>query len=273
MKIIRILPLVALLVSVSLSYAQITIVSGPADADQMSLDGTYTQNFDALGSSSGTWSDNLTLPGWYASLSNATAVTPHTAYTASSGGGTTSTLLYSFGASGSSERALGATPSLGNFLVIGLRLVNGTDDIIDALSVTYDGEQWRKNLAASSTITFSYQIFAPGAGSLSTLTGWSDDVPGLTFTTPVANAGTGALDGNESTNRIAGISTVLNSLALQPDEELWLKWTVSKISGENIGLAIDNAIIAIPEPGVLAIAALGLLGLGAYRRCRRCTRN
>jgi hypothetical protein len=168
MKTIRIITLIALLAFPGKLHAQVTIVSGPAGADQLSLDQSYTQGFD-VGSTTGTWTDNTTLVGWYASLSNATAVTPHTTYTVSSGGGTSSTLLYALGSSGSSERSLGASPSLSNFLLVGLRLVNGTDQAIDALSVSYDGEQWRKNAGAISKISVSYQIFPESGGSLSTL--------------------------------------------------------------------------------------------------------
>jgi serralysin len=266
MKTIRILTLLALLTFACKLHAQVTIVSGPAGADQLSLDQSYTQAFD-VGSSTGTWTDNTTLVGWYAALSNATAVTPHTAYTASSGGGTTSTLLYALGSSGSSERSLGASPSLVNSLLLGLRLVNGTEQTIDALSVSYDGEQWRKNAGALSKISVSYQIFPASGGSLSTLDGWMD-VPALTFINPVVDAGIGAIDGNNATNRIAGISALVDALNLQPDDELWFKWIVSKISGDNIALSVDNVVVLIPEPSIFALLGLGLIGFAAIRRRR-----
>src|SRR5512144_2038822 len=78
--------------------AQISISSLPA--------GTYSQNFNSLASAAtGAWTDNSTLPGWYAAKKNNGTPNSFTAYTATTGTGTAGA-LYSFGASGSGERAL-----------------------------------------------------------------------------------------------------------------------------------------------------------------------
>src|SRR5437773_2469308 len=67
-----------------------------------SLETAYTENFDAL-ANTGTpaWADNSTLPGWYSS---------RTAYVPGTGSSTTGA-LYSFGSTGSTERALGSVGS------------------------------------------------------------------------------------------------------------------------------------------------------------------
>ena len=73
----------------------------------MNGSGSYTQNFDALlnTGSVNSWVENSTIPNWYSQRT--TASTSYAASTSSS----TSGGLYSFGASGTNDRALGAISS------------------------------------------------------------------------------------------------------------------------------------------------------------------
>jgi hypothetical protein len=236
-------------------------------------DGNYSQNFSGLGSASSTWVDNTTLLGWYASISNAPtgAVGPYTtAYTASAGGSTSSTTLYALGSSGSSERALGGFPNTENFGLLGWRLVNSSDTLIDGLTLTYDGEQWRRDTTVNSHINVSYKIFASGTGGLDSLENWTAAPASLTFTPPTTGTG-GAISGNDDANRAAGLTAVFTDLNLQPNDEIWFKWTLYKISGGNIvmgidNVAVDNIVTVVPEPGMLALLLLGALGLACGRR-------
>src|ERR1041385_6254059 len=104
--------------------------------------GTYSQNFDSL-ANSGTgigWTNNVTLSGWYASKSVApNDVTAYNTGTGSSGTGA----LYSFVASGSTERAFGSVASgtPGNF-AYGVRIINDTDSARSNLTVSYTREEW-----------------------------------------------------------------------------------------------------------------------------------
>ena len=107
----------------------------------MSL-GTYSQNFDSL-ANSGTgiaWTNNLTLPGWYASKST----TPHDVTTYNAGiGSSTAGALYSFGGSGSAERALGSLGSGGpGDLAYGIRFTNDTGFAQTNFLVSYTGENF-----------------------------------------------------------------------------------------------------------------------------------
>ena len=83
------------------------------------MGGAYVQDFDTLpASGSGTWTDNSTLLGWYANFTLGQVSTGKMVATTTSsisavavgaaGGGAT---LNSLGTSGSSNRALGGTPS------------------------------------------------------------------------------------------------------------------------------------------------------------------
>src|SRR6188474_1107948 len=68
--------------------------------------GTYAENFDSLSNMVGAnipWTNNVTLPGWYASKTASPSDIIN--YNAGTGSSTTGS-LYSFGSSGSTERAL-----------------------------------------------------------------------------------------------------------------------------------------------------------------------
>ncbi len=77
--------------------------------------GTYTQNFDTLAATSGatnTWTNNITLAGWYLFTSQSNAITSYGAETGSSG----QTTFNSYGqTSGNTERALGGQASGGTY--------------------------------------------------------------------------------------------------------------------------------------------------------------
>src|SRR5258705_2111607 len=88
----------------ALIFVLATIVAREVHAQIPMRLGAYVENFDSLSTTGVTaWTDNQTLPGWYASRSHApTDITEYLTGDGSSiiGG------LYSFGSSGSSERAL-----------------------------------------------------------------------------------------------------------------------------------------------------------------------
>ena len=120
---------------------------------------TYTQNFDAL-ANSGTanpWLDNSTLAGWYASTNNTSGMA--LAYRASTGTDNTG-MMYSYGSSASTDRALGSAASnTSRDLAYGVRFSNDTALTITNVTITYTGEQWRNggNTAVHSN-AFSYRI-------------------------------------------------------------------------------------------------------------------
>jgi len=106
--------------------------------------GMYSQSFDSL-ANNGTpaWTDNSTLPGWYISKSVApNDVTSYAAGTGSSGTGA----IYSFGASGSNERALGSVASgtPGNF-AYGVRFTNDTGSVQSTITVFYTATPTRRS--------------------------------------------------------------------------------------------------------------------------------
>ena len=222
-----------LLASVTIpAWAQVSLTA---------LDAPYAQNFDALpASGSAPWSNNSTLPGWYhARTGTGTAIVADT-------GASNSGNLYSYGATASSDRALGSIGSsnaaAGNFFW-GVRLANNTGATITSLDVAYNGEQWRNSAAAAQTMTFSYLIGSPTvSGSLAEFQSPGVAVSALDFTSPVTGGSAGALNGNLPANQQAHTVTI-TGLNIPNGSEVMLRWSDPDNTGSDHGLAIDDVSI------------------------------
>ncbi len=212
----------------------------------MNGSGSYTQNFDGLSSTtlSATWTDNSVIPNCY---SQRTATGPFN-YSANSGsllsGG-----LYSYGSTGSSDRALGSigsnnSSSGGNF-AHGILLQNNGTDVVTNLNLTYTLEQWRNGGSnAAQTVTVWYKVSAtrdtllnPGSSN----TGWTE-VTALAGSSPVSSATAGALDGNATANKLT-----LNSIvpATVPSGSfIMIRWSDIDHANSDDGLAIDDVSIS-----------------------------
>jgi len=190
---------------------------------------TYTQNFDGLPTSNTTWANNSTLAGWYYASNNTTLT---------AGTGTASTgSLYSFGASGSAERALGSVASGGTgTLYYGVLLKNTGTSNITSITITYTGEQWRNGGNANiQSLVFSYSTTATTITS-----GAYTTVSALDFKSPVHTATAAALNGNAAANQVAGITATITGLNIAPNGTIMLRWTDADDSGSDHGLAVDD---------------------------------
>lgn len=211
--------------------------------------GRYVQTCDGL-AASGTanpWTDNLTLPGWFATRS---LQGPVTTYRASAGTDTTGA-LYSFGSAGSSERALGsiASGTPGN-LAYALYFTNDTDVPQSGVTVSYTGEQWRNGGNTShQQLYFDYQV----SGTMPALdalvggegTPWVP-FPALDFVSPTVGATAAALNGNDPTNRVVFTNVVLSGVTVPPGHILVLRWLDINDAGNDHGLAIDDLTVVFP---------------------------
>lgn len=198
----------------------------PQAAIPLSL--AYTQDFDGLAVSGAgnPWSDDSTIAGWYSSRST---------YNAGTGSSTTGA-LYSFGASGSGERALGSVASGSTTIHYGARFVNDTSTTVGSILVRYAGEQWRNSSnPAQHHLDFSYQV---GETVTSLTTGTWTDVDGLDFVGPVAGGTASALNGNDSANRL--ILAVDVVVQIPPGHEIMLRWSDPDDTGSDHGLAVDD---------------------------------
>ncbi len=228
----------------------------------------YSQNFDTLastGTTSLTWANNSTLQGWSLFNSANAAITTYTPGNGSSNTGA----FYSFGSSGSSERALGGVGSNNLSGWIALALSNTSGAALNGFSLSFDGEQWRNGGNATA------QSMALEYGFGSSFTGVTWTAPGSDFdwTSPVATTSAAAVDGNTA-GLVANRGGSISSATWAAGETLWIRWVETNNTGNDHGLAIDNVSVtagtAIPEPSTYAMIFGGLtLGLVALRRYRR----
>lgn len=221
----------------------------------------YTQNFDTL-ANTGTSS---TMPANW-SFSE-TGVSANTTYAAGTGSSATSN-TYSYGATSSTERALGELTATSVVSTFGAGFMNnGPTTMTKILDLSYTGEQWR--LGATGRVdALDFQI-SFDATSLTTGT-WSD-LNFLDFIAPVTTGTTGALDGNANfTNISSGKFTLATPVA--PGSSFWIRWTPRDATGADDGLGIDNfSITAIPEPSSMALCGIvvGCLGVTFARRRKK----
>lgn len=202
------------------------------------LNSPLTEDFNTLASTGTgiTWTDNVTIPGWYSSRAT------YNSGTGSSNAGA----LYSFGSTGSTDRALGSVGSGSTGTVFwGARFVNNTGTTITSLDVNYVGEQWRTGGSSSATPSiaqtadFQYQV--ANAGTITAVNtpsgGWLEH-DALDFTSPVFGVAASALDGNAAANRVAKSSSVPVTVA--PGQEVWLRWRDVDHANNDHGLAVDD---------------------------------
>lgn len=233
----------------ALLSAGLFIYSASAQISISSLSGgTYTQNFDALASSgTNNWTDNSTLPGWYAAKTNTGTPSSFSNYVAGTGSGTAGA-LYSFGASGSSERALGSLAS-GNTnigdIAYGVRFANDTGSDISSITITCTGEQWRNNGNTSvQVLAFSYRvsdtaITNPDPANAGSWTPFS----ALDFNTPTTGTAASPIDGNAAANRRVFAGVPLAGVAVPAGSEIFLRWRDINNTGNDHAVAIDDLTV------------------------------
>ncbi|WP_341903755.1 MopE-related protein [Fluviicola taffensis] len=211
--------------------------------------GSYTQNFDGL-ASTGTniaWTDNSTIPNWFAQRTGTGTV-----YKADNGGSNAGA-LNSYGTTAATERSLGSIGSgnaaAGNF-AHGLLLHNTSGGGLGTVNVSYTLEQWRDGGAATpaaQSMTFWYKVSSSAITSLNpnVNTGWTQ-VTALTGTSPifVAPAGGVALDGNLPANKVSLSNIVIPGLTLANGEYLMIKWDDPDQTGSDHGLSIDDVTVS-----------------------------
>jgi hypothetical protein len=236
---------------------------------------TYTQNFDNLGSTSGTIYNFSTTPtpaatdlpnGWYAVEDGSNANTTYRGWT-NNNSPTGDT--YSFGTPGESDRALGVNASSNMFPVrfgAQFTIASGSPNIASFL-LGYTGEQWfRGSTTAVDKLTFEYSTTAT---SLTTASGWTA-FTGLDYTSNNTGTANTPLDGNDSTNSSV-ISNQRITLAnpLSAGNTFWIRWSAVNVSGTDNGMGVDNfSIVAepVPEPTTI-LGGMAALGVGnAVRR-------
>ncbi len=230
---------------------------GPVCA-QINMDsGSYSQNFDSLDSSGTFWTNNVTIPGWYASKGNADA----TNYLAGTGTSTTGG-LYSFGINGihsASDRAFGSIASGGTTTIAyGVRFTNNTGLTQSNITISYTGEQWRNGGSGSAeALAFSYAVSSSPITNTFSAATWTS-FPALNFASQVTSTTSGALDGNAPANQQSFFNIVLTGVIVAPGQELSLRWVDTDDPQGDDGLALDDISISFngsgpsgPDPSIV----------------------
>jgi hypothetical protein len=195
------------------------------------IDSTGTElSADGLGLSN-------SMAGWYG-LADADASTG-TRFGATDGDQTTGGQI-SFGAANSANRALGllATSSTG-FTAFGVKLLNGTPETLDRMSVQFTGELWRQS-DLSKTLQFYYFVDLTATNSFSTNATAFLPALNVGFATAAGDVGGVAVDGTASANQMP--LSVTNQVITNwpPGSALWLVWEMASAAGKSQGLGIDN---------------------------------
>ncbi|HZS08487.1 MAG TPA: nuclease [Blastocatellia bacterium] len=212
-----------------LAAVGLRLVSAAGQVSLTALNTAYTQDFNTL-ASNGT--SGVVPAGWAFSESSTNANTLYTAGTGSSNTGDT----YSFGLTGSTERAFGMLRSGNLVTIIGAGFTNNTGSTINELEISYTGEQWRLGTSGRGPDRIDFQI---STNATSLTTGTYTDVNSLDFSSPVTVGTVGLLNGNLAANR-AAISATISGLSIPNGASFFIRWTDFDVSGADDGLAVDD---------------------------------
>lgn len=213
--------------------------------------GSYTQNFDSLGT--GTISNSISatagvqtslggavtnaLDGWYAAKiagtgTSATGIVADNG-TNSSGG------IYNYGSTANSDRSLGALSSGSTIPGFGALIKNETGQTLEGVQISFTAKFWRST-TNNNTLTFGYGL-VDGSNFTTTNFLTASNASALTAADVVYPAGTNnaALDGNLPANQIA-LNNLTITQAVAPGATLFIRWQDANDAGNDAGLAIDN---------------------------------
>lgn len=219
-------------------YAQIPINT---------LGSTYTQNFDNLANAGTT--NTLTAPGWEFLETGASA---NAAYAGGNGGLATGD-TYSYGQTGSTDRALGGLRSSSLIPIFGASFANVTGSTITSITISYTGEEWRLGNHQRGPDRLDFQ-YSTDATSLTT--GAWTDVDSLDFLTPNLTGPGGIRDGNLPENQSVR-SQIIIGLAIPPGAVLWIRWMDVDATNSDDGLAVDNFSLRAVAPSAAAVNVSG----------------
>ncbi len=227
--------LLALLLIIGSGVGLRIISASPFDTGTASVSltagSTYTQDFNTLATSGTT---NVALPaGWYLTEQGGGA-RDNEAYGADNGASNTGD-IYSYGSTGSDERAFGALRSGSLIPFTGASFTNDTGAVITDLTVSYTGEQWRMG-ATGRVDRIDFQI---SFDATNLTTGTYLDVDALDFSSPASSGTVGALDGNAAANRTT-VSATITGLSVAPGATFFIRWLDLDAAGADDGLAVDD---------------------------------
>ncbi|OIR03402.1 hypothetical protein GALL_144730 [mine drainage metagenome] len=235
-------------------------ISSNAQYNYNTAGAVYSQNFDGLPSSGKSTAFPLTGAGPFdlsASPVNGSNLTGWQFYKsggsgadavfATGTGSDNSGNVYSFGAVGSANRALGTLPTSGRTYAIGFLVTNNTGVTLNSFTVSFTAEQWRNggsNIA--NTWTFKYKIGSAFSNiNQTSLTTNSN----LNFLSVVSSASSSVLDGTLAANQLKKSFTI-SGITWNNGDQLILRWDDLNHSNSD-AMAIDNfSFAAYPSSNI-----------------------
>lgn len=257
-----------------LLFVTVAALMSQAASAAVTLTGVYAENFDSLSTTTvaGQFSNVIgtqnTIPGltsWDGAKFAGTGASA-TSFIADNGGSNTGS-LFSYGATGSGERALGALASGTNIMAFGVKLVNGTADNITSLTIDFTAEQWRSSTVANNKLAFAYGTAATDSTYLTAALTAEPLLDALAK--PFVTGSNAATNGNDAAFQTAASATI--NVLLTPGQAVYIRWSDANDGGNDAGIAVDNltirpTFVVVPEP--TSLAGLALAGLAAARRRR-----
>jgi polygalacturonase len=219
--------------------------------------GSYAQNFDSMTS---TGANSTTPAGWYIGNVSGTNGVVNGTSVVNDFGNLNSGTNYNYGVAGVSSvtnRALGSLASnTGASRITEVRFLNSTGKTIHNLMISYDGEEWRYGGTAGGTNQLAMFFSIDG-------TNFTPLGSAFNFTAPVNSGITGPLDGNDPSNRVAGIGgTFVTNLV--NGTAFYLRWVDINDVGNDDALAIDNFSLTVLPPSTNSwIASTGKWEIGS----------
>ena len=176
---------------------------------------------------------------------------------------------------GENDRALGAYAADSSARSVSLKMINDTAEVLDEFFVQFDIERWmttdtskagRARLVLEQGQTETTLVdFVTIAGVSQPF--WDDAAYG--------EDGYGWVDGNADINSVRELGGMVDltavGVAIDVDEVFTLRWDLveeGNSQAKATGLAVDNILVAVPEPatlGILLVGAASLLGRARKR--------
>lgn len=239
--------------------------------------GTYSQNFDSMGTTS-TPSYPTSWAGWKvsgtgSSLAAGTIMTTSTnpAFTTNDGSSGTGR-VYNYGLNDNTNRSLGSVSSGSTVVAFGASFKNNTSLTLTGSNVSmgFTARQWRTGSSTSvdEVWAFEYKF----GGNLTDSTEWLQlttfDINEILTTTTTSSAVDGTASGNFS---VLSPTSFTGLSGWGSGQTLHIRWVDTNNSGTDAGMAIDDfTMTVIPEPGTWALLGMGVAFV-LWRQRRRST--